>query len=107
MSTETARGTHRSHGHVAAHDARQWLERERGARLVQLHAIRENAPDAEDQLMAAQTTAIRTVLEEIDAARRRLDEGVYGMCLACSRPIPVERLEILPYARCCVGCRPK
>ncbi|MFJ6212851.1 TraR/DksA C4-type zinc finger protein [Streptomyces sp. NPDC092296] len=105
MSTETAR-SYQQH-RITAHDARQWLEREHNTRLVQLAAIEESEPDSSDQLMAAQTQAIRNVLEEIAAARRRLDEGGYGTCQTCAQPIPVERLEILPYARCCVGCRPK
>ncbi|AXI79315.1 TraR/DksA family transcriptional regulator [Peterkaempfera bronchialis] len=105
MSTETARTYQQNR--ITTHDAKQWLERERNTRLVQLTAIEESEPDGSDQLMAAQTTAIRNVLEEITAAQHRLDEGVYGVCQTCSQPIPVERLEILPYARCCVGCLPR
>jgi len=106
MSTETARKRYQQ-DRLTAHDARQWLERERNTRLVQLTAIEENEPDSADPLMAAQTQAIRNVLEEITEAQQRLDDGVYGACQICLQPIPVERLEILPYARCCVGCRPR
>lgn len=42
------------------------------------------------------------LLEEIEAALRRIDEGTYGMCGVCGRPIPEERLEAVPYATLCI-----
>ena len=39
--------------------------------------------------------------EQVVAALRRLDEGTYGQCVDCGRPIPDERLEARPeVARC-------
>jgi len=38
-------------------------------------------------------------LAEIDAALRRLEEGTYGLCEVCGRPIPDERLAANPTAR--------
>jgi RNA polymerase-binding transcription factor DksA len=45
------------------------------------------------------------VLEEIEEAFARIEDGTYGTCLGCARPVPAERLEILPYTRHCVACR--
>jgi RNA polymerase-binding transcription factor len=42
------------------------------------------------------------LLEEIEGALRRLDEGTYGTCDACGRPIPEERLEAVPWAKLCI-----
>jgi RNA polymerase-binding transcription factor DksA len=28
----------------------------------------------------------------------------FGRCEECGRPIAKGRLEVLPYARCCLGC---
>jgi len=42
------------------------------------------------------------VLAEIDRALVRIDEGTYGTCKACGCEIPVERLEIHPWASLCV-----
>ncbi|GAB2922350.1 MULTISPECIES: TraR/DksA family transcriptional regulator [Streptomyces] len=89
----------------AAHEARQRLEHARNSRMAQLRALRESGQSAEDPLMSAQADAIGKVLKEIDAAFARIDEGTYGTCVGCSTPVPVERLEILPYTRYCVACQ--
>jgi DnaK suppressor protein len=38
-------------------------------------------------------------------ALAKLDEGSYGRCDRCGGPIGQERLEALPWAAQCVGCR--
>jgi RNA polymerase-binding transcription factor DksA len=38
-------------------------------------------------------------LADIEDALRRLEEGTYGRCEVCGRPIPDERLEAFPTAR--------
>lgn len=43
-------------------------------------------------------------LQEVQDALERLASGEFGLCQACSRRIPVERLEVLPTARFCVQC---
>lgn len=42
------------------------------------------------------------VLVEIDAALARIDDGTYGLCSACGRPIGAERLDAVPYATLCI-----
>ena len=44
------------------------------------------------------------VLAEIGAALKRIEEGTYGTCTNCDRPIAVERLEALPWATLCIDC---
>jgi DnaK suppressor protein len=46
--------------------------------------------------------SVETVLGEIDAALKRIDDGTYGICEACGRPIPSERLEARPWATLCI-----
>jgi RNA polymerase-binding transcription factor DksA len=41
------------------------------------------------------------VLYEIDEALHRIDSGAYGICEMTAKPIEVERLKVLPYARYC------
>jgi RNA polymerase-binding protein DksA len=45
------------------------------------------------------------VLAEIDAALKRIEEGSYGICTNCSKPIAIGRLEALPWATLCIDCR--
>ena len=41
----------------------------------------------------------------VDAALARLDDGSYGTCLRCGKPIAPERLEALPWAAHCIACQ--
>jgi len=43
-------------------------------------------------------------LREVDAARRRLADGTYGVCEHCHRPIGASRLDAVPTARRCRTC---
>ncbi|CAB4693700.1 MAG: TraR/DksA family transcriptional regulator [Actinobacteria bacterium] len=42
-------------------------------------------------------------LAEVEAARRRLADGTYGVCEVCSEPIAADRLDARPTARTCVA----
>ena len=43
-------------------------------------------------------------MEEIRSALERLDAGRYGFCDLCGSGIEPRRLEVLPFARTCIGC---
>jgi RNA polymerase-binding protein DksA len=45
--------------------------------------------------------AIQT-LAQIDRALARLDEGSYGVCERCGKPIAEERLQARPWATLCI-----
>ncbi|MFJ5778903.1 TraR/DksA family transcriptional regulator [Streptomyces sp. NPDC093094] len=86
-------------------DVRQRLEHARTSRLAQLEALRETGPSVDAHLLSEQKAAAQRVLKEIEEALVRVEDGTYGTCLGCARPVPAERLEILPYTRCCVSCQ--
>lgn len=44
-------------------------------------------------------------LAQVEAAIARLDDGSYGSCTRCTRPIAPERLEALPWAALCIDCQ--
>ena len=44
------------------------------------------------------------VLEQIDAALQRIEDGRYGRCEACGKSIAKARLEAIPYTAFCVKC---
>ena len=45
---------------------------------------------------------IEAELNDVEHALRRLDDGTYGRCEACGKPIGEERLEAMPAARFCL-----
>jgi DnaK suppressor protein len=54
-----------------------------------------------DQLFAL-SQAEQDQLREVEDALRRFQEGIYGLCDFDEAPIPVERLEAVPWARYCL-----
>lgn len=44
------------------------------------------------------------ILNEIDEALDRINEGTFGKCALCGKEIGTERLEVLPYAEVCIEC---
>ena len=43
----------------------------------------------------------RKILQEIDRALAKIEEGSYGICEGTGKPIAKKRLEAVPYARYC------
>jgi DnaK suppressor protein len=43
-------------------------------------------------------------LLQIDRAMARWNQGTYGICESCKEPIPLARLNALPYASFCINC---
>ena len=44
-------------------------------------------------------------LKLIESALTRISQGKYGYCIKCEKRIPQDRLEAIPYALMCVGCK--
>ena len=57
------------------------------------------------QLKLKQTDA--KILQAIDEALRRIDEGTYGICRDCGEPIAAARLNAIPWTRVCISCKEK
>lgn len=47
---------------------------------------------------------VQADIRAIDHALTKMDEGKYGKCEVCRRPIAVKRLEVMPWASHCVRC---
>ncbi len=45
------------------------------------------------------------VLEAIDSALARIEEGTFGTCRTCGKSIAEERLQAIPYATQCIDCK--
>ena len=49
----------------------------------------------------------KEVLEQIEAALKRIEDGSYGTCEECGKNIARARLAAIPYAALCVRCAAK
>jgi len=57
------------------------------------------------ELMFSLSDSERQMVLQIEAALRRMDDGVYGRCANCGNTINMRRLEAVPYARFCIDCQ--
>src|SRR4051812_20743083 len=73
----------------------------------------QQAPDALDQTQLAAERDLTVSLlnresrlsRRVKGALRRMEDGDYGVCLACEEPISVKRLQAVPWAELCLGCQ--
>ena len=65
------------------------------------------ADTVQDELNSQLIEAESRELSEISEAIARFDEGVYGNCEGCEKPIPLTRLRAIPYAKECIDCKRK
>jgi DnaK suppressor protein len=61
----------------------------------------------ERELDQSVVLAARAELVECEDALHRIDDGTYGKCGECGKPISDERLEALPFARYCLDDQAK
>jgi RNA polymerase-binding transcription factor len=88
-------------GQVQAAEA---YSRERDAEATQDPAdMAANAYTKE--LLMSMSTNDRQLLDSIDGALARIDDGEYGKCVNCGQPIQDKRLEAVPWARHCIRCQ--
>ncbi len=98
------------------------LEQERTRLQSELAALAENqlppeggmgysthqADDATEAFDQAAGMAVRRNVErmlyEVERALARMDNGTYGVCRDCGKPIDYARLKAIPYARFCMDC---
>ena len=92
---------------IAEHEA----ERSQ-VRMAETAAERSPDPDSADggamayefekELSVDRNT--RDILAQVRQAILAVEDGTYGTCRVCNRPIPVARLRVLPHTSLCVQC---
>jgi DnaK suppressor protein len=60
---------------------------------------------AEQETMLTLQHNIQRELEQVNQALVRLENGTYGKCTNCGRPIPAARLEARPYSMYDIDCQ--
>ncbi len=49
--------------------------------------------------------SLENTLRDVNKALKRLDEGTYGICKYCDKPIDEKRLMARPTSSACVSCK--
>lgn len=73
----------------------------------------EKSPDALDEVQhaAERELAIRNLdresqlLRNVRGALRRLDEGIFGVCMHCDEDVNPKRLNAVPWTPFCIQCQ--
>jgi DnaK suppressor protein len=60
---------------------------------------------AEAERIVTVSEDLQQILVQVNAALERMNEGNYGTCLRCGKPIGEERLEAFPYVAYCIECQ--
>ena len=71
---------------------------------VPVHPADLGTDNYEEEITLGLVANEEQLLEEVNDALARIEQGTFGRCEECGQEIPKERLEALPYARCCVRC---
>lgn len=62
---------------------------------------------AQDEISSQLVEVESRELTQIEDALNRLRDGHYGECEHCNKPIPLARLQAVPYATLCIECARK
>lgn len=57
------------------------------------------------EMSVSMASSEQQVLYQIDDALKQLDEGTYGLCQQCDKPISLSRLKAVPYTSQCIACQ--
>jgi DnaK suppressor protein len=69
--------------------------------------IDEAGQSLDKEVIFEQSDNERKILNEINAALRKLKNGTYGKCEQCGIEIENKRLKAVPYSRYCIKCQIK
>ena len=47
----------------------------------------------------------RDLLDQVERALKKIEEGTYGKCASCGKSIEAARLKALPHASLCIACK--
>lgn len=61
----------------------------------------------ESQLLASISGIQREIIDQINEALRRIEDGTYGKCKLCGAEIEEERIDAIPYTDMCSACARK
>lgn len=72
-----------------------------------LHMADAGSDAAERETMLGLASAQQKMVDKIERALERIEQGTYGMCELCGGEISEDRLNALPEANTCIKCMRK
>jgi|SRR5918911_987516 DnaK suppressor protein len=98
---------------ILLEELRRRTENVRGDQTAALESFEDGVKDSVDMSLqdVNQELALRLgeresqAVADIDQALLRIDEGTYGQCVRCGKPIDERRLEAMPTARYDAACQ--
>ena len=69
------------------------------------HLADDGSNVMEAERLSTISADMQDVVAQIDAALQRMDDGTYGLCQRCGKPINEERLEAFPYVAYDIDCQ--
>lgn len=78
---------------------------EKGEKGVPTHIADYATDEFEKGLEVGLSNSESKIMEAINYAIKKIEEGKYGICEECGKPISRERLKAIPYARYCIKCQ--
>ena len=70
-----------------------------------VHMADMSSDTYERELFVDLASSEQEVLYQIDEALKRFEEGTYGTCQQCNKPITLSRLKAVPYTSLCISCQ--
>ena len=88
------------------HEVEKRLQEGQNTERVEVMDSADQALDSyESELHYGINDAERKLLEDVEEALQRIQEGSFGVCANCGDPISMVRLKAMPSARLCIECK--
>ena len=81
--------------------------REAGADLAAADVVDRAVSTYARELNFSQSENETQLLQMVNAALQRIEDGTYGECLNCGKEIGLKRLEAVPWTHLCIDCQAK
>lgn len=69
------------------------------------HIAEDGSNMMEAERLSTISDDLQDVLVQVNGALHRIEQGTYGICQRCGKPIAEERLEAFPYVTYCITCQ--
>jgi len=83
----------------------QWTMENNSGRQGDMADQADGTNEVHIQLKLKQTDA--KILQAIEDALLRIEEGNFGICRDCGKPVAEARLNAIPWTRVCISCKEK